>query len=330
MPSTESPTPLAGRRIAVTGAAGFIGNTICRRLAEDGALVRGIDIAAAGAERVRAAGAEFAAADVTSATALREALDGAEIVIHAAAFVRDWGTMAEFVEVNVRGTAMVLDAAEAVNAERVVHISSVVVYGYDDPSEQDESAFLRSYGIPYIDTKSSSDRLARRRGAVVVRPGDVYGPGSIPWVLRPLELAKSGQMAVPSGERRMLPVYVDDLVDAALVGAVAGERGEAYTAWDDRRPVSFGEHFDRIAQMAGARPARRLPRPLLELLGAAVEAGSRLSGGPPPFTARAVTFLDRRGTASTARMRGLGWEPRVPYERGMGLTEDWLRAEGLI
>ncbi len=76
-------------------------------------------------------------------------------------------------------------------------ISSVVVYGYDDPAEQDETAHLRTCGIPYIDTKSGLDRLARRRGAVVVRPGDVYGPRSVPWALRPLELAKAGQLAVP-------------------------------------------------------------------------------------------------------------------------------------
>ena len=79
--------------------------------------------------------------------------------------------------VNVGGTVNVLDAAEAAGAERVVHLSSVVVYGYDDPADQDETAHRRTVGIPYIDTKSASDRLALRRGAVVIRPGDVYGPG---------------------------------------------------------------------------------------------------------------------------------------------------------
>ena len=71
--------------------------------------------------------------------------------------------MEEFVRVNVGGTAAVLDAASAAGVARVVHVSSVVVYGYHAPGEQDESAHMRSYGIPYIDTKSASDRLARRR-----------------------------------------------------------------------------------------------------------------------------------------------------------------------
>ena len=85
----------------------------------------------------------------------------------------------------------------AAGGERAVHISSVVVYGYDDPGEQEEGAHLRTYGIPYIDTKSASDRVARRRGAIVVRPGDVYGTGSVPWVVRPLELPRAGRLAVP-------------------------------------------------------------------------------------------------------------------------------------
>ncbi len=331
MAASEHRARFSGRQVAVTGAGGFIGNALCRKLAAEGADVRGLDVSTSAAAAVTDAGARFFAADVTDISALREALDGTEIVVHAAAYVRDWGSMAEFVEVNVRGSALVLDAADEMGAKRVVQISSVVFYGYDDPSEQDENAYGRTYGIPYIDTKTASDNLARRRGAVVVRPGDVYGPGSIPWVLRPLQLARSGLMALPSGERRMLPVYVDDLVEAILAAALDGRAGEAYAAWDDSRPVSFAEHFDRLAAMAGARPARRWPRPALEFLGALAEAASRLSKSPPRFSARAVTFVDRRGTASTKLTRErLGWEPRVPYDEGMRLTEEWLRAEGLL
>jgi nucleoside-diphosphate-sugar epimerase len=214
---------------------------------------------------------------------------------------------------------------------RVVHLSSVVVYGYDDPSEQDESAARRVTGIPYIDTKSASDRLACRRGAVVVRPGDVYGPGSVPWVVRPIELARSGRIAIPGrGEGILLPVFIDDLVEAILRGLEEGEPGRPYTAWDGV-PVTVGEYFDRLAAIAGARPARRLPRPVLELIGAAAEAAARLRGADPSFTSRATTFVDRRGTVSTERIREeLGWEPRVPLDEGLRRTEEWLRSTGLV
>ncbi len=316
--------------MVVTGAGGFIGGAVCAALVADGASVAGLDVDASAAARVAGVGAEPFVADVTDRAAAAAALDEAEVVVHAAAFVHDWGSMEEFVRVNVAGTAAMLDAASEAGVERFVQISSVVVYGYDHPGEQGEEAFRRAYGIPYIDTKSASDRLAARRGAVVIRPGDVYGPGSIPWIVRPLELARGGALAVPSpGDGVMLPVYIDDLVEAVLLGAEAGRPGRAYTAWSGT-PVAFADYFARIAEIAGGAAPRTLPRPILEGVGAATELMARLRGRTPAFTSRAPTFVDRRGTVSTERIRTeLGWEPRVGLDEGLRRSAEWARAEGL-
>ena len=319
------------RRVAVTGAGGFIGGAVATALRREGADVIGIDAAPAARERLAQAGIESAHCDVTDAPALADALGGAELVVHAAALVREWGAMEDFVRVNVGGAASVLDAAAAAGVARVVQVSSVVVFGYEHPGEQDETAHLRTYGIPYIDTKSASDRLAVRRGAVVVRPGDVYGPGSIPWTVRPLELARAGQLALPGrGDGVMLPVYIDDLVEAIVLAALAGTPGRAYTAWEGV-PVSFRDYFTRLAEIAGAPPPRLLPRAVLELAGAGLEAWSRLRSRPPAFTSRSATFLDRRGVVTPDRIREeLGWEPRVPLVEGLRRTAAWARAEGLL
>jgi nucleoside-diphosphate-sugar epimerase len=321
---------LSGRRATVTGAGGFIGNAVCRRLVEDGVSVTGLDVNPAAAARVQESGAEFALADVTDPEALDAGLSGADLVVHTAAYVDEGGEMAEFVRVNVGGTINVLDAAERAGAERVAHISSVVVYGYDDPSEQDESAYRRACGVPYIDTKSASDAIACRRGAIVIRPGDVYGPGSIPWAVRPAQLARTGRLAVPGdGSGLMLPLFIDDLVDSVLLGLGRGKPGEAYTAWWDERPVTFEEYFSRIAEIVDGRPPRRLPRHLMTAIGGAMELAARLRAGSPPFTRSAVLFIDRRGTISTRRAREeLGWQPRVGLEEGIRRTGEWLRAEG--
>ncbi len=318
----------AGRRVAVTGAGGFIGGAACRRLVAEGAEVVGIEVDEAAAERVRASGAEPVVADVTDRERLDAALADVDLVIHTAALVHEGRDMDGFVRVNVGGTANLLDAAEAAGAERVVHVSSVVVYGYHAPGEQDESAQLRTYGLPYIDTKVASDRLARRRGAVVIRPGDVYGPGGPQWILRPAELARAGRQFLPAGGGTMLPAYVDDLVDALLAGFERGEPGEAYTVWDGK-PVSFEEHFRRIAEMVGGEPPRRLPRPALAAAASAIEALARLRGRPPEFSPAAITYVERRGTVSNRRAREeLGWSPRVSYGEGMRRTAEWLSHSG--
>jgi nucleoside-diphosphate-sugar epimerase len=324
-------TKISGRLVAVTGAGGFIGGAVCRKLAAEGASVRGLDVDASRESLVRDSGAEFAVADVTDREGLAEALEGAELVVHAAAYVREWGDMAEFVRVNVGGTANVLDAAAAAGAERVLHLSSVVTYGYEARGEQSEDGYLRACGNPYVDTKSASERVARRRGAVVIRPGDVYGPRSVPWTLRILEMAKAGQIVVPSDVGLMWPVYVDDLADAVALGLRRGRDGAVYTCYWDERPVTYEEYFNEYARMAGRRPVRRVPRPVAAAAAAAAELYSRLSGSPPPFNRFSVAYLGRPGTASTARAREeLGWAPKVGLEEGIGRTEAWLRSEGLL
>ena len=206
----------------------------------------GIDLAEGPTQGEGSGVAEWRLADVSDPTGIAAALEGVELVVHTAAYVREWGEMEEFIRVNVQGTVNVLDAAEAAGAERVIHLSSVVVYGYEDEREQDESAFRRSVGFPYIDTKSASDRIALRRGAVVIRPGDVYGPGSTPWLLRPVELSRSGQLALPGrGEGTMLPVYIDDLTEAIVLALRRGVPGRAYTVWDGE-PVRSEEHTSEL------------------------------------------------------------------------------------
>ena len=321
---------LSGRKAAVTGAGGFIGAAVCRRLVAEGCAVTGLDIDEGREERVRSTGATFAVADVSDAARASEALAGAELIVHTAAIVSDLGEMADFVKVNVGGTRNVLDAAEAGGAERVVHVSSVVVYGYDDPAEQDEDAFRRTYGIPYIDTKTASDRIACTRGAIVVRPGDVYGPESVSWAIRPVEMAKAGQLALPRGERMMLPVYIDDLAESIALALRRGRPGRAYTVWDGSR-VTFEDLWNRYARLVGGREARRLPRAVTYVVGAGYEALARLRGEPPPFGRYAATLVDRRGTVSNRRAREeLGWEPHVNFDLGMRRTEEWLRAEGHV
>ena len=328
---------LTGRSCVVTGAGGFIGLALCRRLAADGAGVRGLDVDPEAAGRVAAAGAAFTVCDTTKPEALRDALAGAELVVHAAARVSDWGPMDDFVRVNVRGTRNVLDAARETGAERVVQISSVASWGYEHTDELDEDAPPRPCGIPYIDTKGASDALAlsrARRGdpIVVVRPGDVYGPGSVPWAVRPLEGIRTRQfMLVGKGDGLMTPVYVDDLIDAIVLALTApGATGRAFTVWDGVT-VTCAEFFGHYARMLGRRGIPRLPRPLAATAGAAQELAARITRRPPAFTRNAILFVSRKAPYSNKRAREvLGWQPKVDLEEGMRRTETWFRGQGLL
>jgi nucleoside-diphosphate-sugar epimerase len=312
---------LEGARIAVTGAGGFIGRATAARLREAGADVVGLDLRD---------GPDVRACDVRDAAAVARALDGADGVVHAAATVAETGAMADFVAVNVRGTANVLRAA---GDAKVVQVSSVATWGYafaEDLHDEDEP--VRATGAPYIDTKAASQRLALRHGAAVVRPGDVYGPGSQPWTVRPVQLMARGRFALPApGDGVMTPVYVDDLVDG-LVRALAheGAHGRAYTCWDGT-PVPAREFFGHYARLLGQDGVRLVPRPVLAVAARAAELADRARGRTPELGAEGLTYLSRRAAYPNARAREeLGWTPQVALEDGMARTAAWLREAGLV
>jgi nucleoside-diphosphate-sugar epimerase len=324
---------LAGTRVAVTGAGGFIGGALCRRLTAEGAGVLGLDIDASAADRVGAAGADFRVCDTTDADAVAAALPGCELVVHTAAIVADFGPMEDYVRVTVRGTRNVLDAAQATGVQRVVHVSSIAVWGSEHRAPLPEEAEPRPSGWPYQDTKAASDVLARRRGAVVVRPGDVYGPGSKQWAIRPLETMKSGRFALPRGRDGMVtPVYIDDLVDCLVLAASsdAAEPGQAYVAWPGQ-VVSAADFMGYYARMLGRDRVPRLPATAHRAAVWVEERAARLARRPPAVTAEAVRYLNREHAYTVSRAReDLGWEPQVDLEEGMRRTEAWFREEGLL
>jgi nucleoside-diphosphate-sugar epimerase len=312
--------------VAVTGAAGFIGAAVCGALEAEGHRAIGIDLAATGP------GERYRRADVSDRAALGAALDGATHVVHAAALVAEHGPMADFVRVNVGGTRNVLDAAEGAAVRRVVHVSSVAVWGYEFGRDVAEDDPPRPCGSPYVDTKGASELLARAHGATVVRPGDVYGPRSGPWVVRPVEAMRRGIFRLPRGGRGILtPVFVDDLVACLLRALVhPAAEGEAFTAHDGH-PVTAAAFFAHHARWLGRRRVSSAPAPLVRLGGRALELEGRARGRPPLLGRDAGLFVSRRAAYPNARaLERLGWKPRVPLAEGMRRTEAWARAERLV
>src|SRR5687767_12529131 len=296
--------------VAVTGAGGFIGAAMVTRLAAEGHDVIGIDVDPGAAVRVTEAGAQFRRADTSDRGAVRGALQGAELVVHTAALLPGDASMSDAIRVNVGGTENVCVAAGDQGVQRVVHLSSVAAWGYDFRSDITEAEPLATHSShPYIATKAASELVARKHGATVVKPGDVYGPGSHPWAVLPFEMIRSRRIALPMKGRGILTlVYVDDLVDCVLRALTTPEaEAGAFTAWDGR-PVTAKEFFDHYARMLGRNGVPTAPTALLHLV-------MRLMPGVDPDD---LQFLMRRAVYPNARAREvLGWQPRVALEEGM-------------
>ena len=316
----------------ITGAAGFIGRAATERLVAEGAEVLGLDISPSGEETVLSVGGEWFQGSTTDRHSLAAAFRGATGVIHTAALVSDFGTMDEFIEVNVRGTRNVLDAAESAGVTSVVHVSSVASWGYDFTRSPKDESFTRRQGVPYVDTKAASDDMALRRGAAVVRPGDVYGPRSVPWTIRPIEALQNGSFVLPGGgQGLMTPVFIDDLVDLVLRALAAPEAsGRAVTGFAGE-PVTAAEFFDHYARMLGKQATPTAPRALATAGILALSAVARLRGRQPDISTNAITFISRKESYATELAETLlGWKPQISLVEGMQVTEEWLRSSGLL
>jgi nucleoside-diphosphate-sugar epimerase len=207
-----------------------------------------------------------------------------------------------------------------------VHLASVAVWGYEYDHDLSEDAPPRTVGNPYIDTKAASELLALRRGAAVVRPGDVYGPRSNPWVIRPLRAFQGGMFLLPGkGDGIVTPIYVDDLVDCVVRALEHPDAaGTAFTCWDGV-PVTAREFFEHHARWAG-RKLRFAPLPLV-----AVAAKLGELTGQAEVHPASLQFISRKAVFPNTRAREvLGWEPKVTLDEGMRRVEEWLRSEALI
>lgn len=323
-----------GSVVAITGIGGFIGLRLAEVFREAGATVRGLELEGSAAARARASGFEVLDGDVTRPESARKLVQGASVVLHTAAIVGEGGDLEVYRRVNVRGVVTMAEAAREAGARRFVHLSSVMVHGFTFPQNVTEDGPLRGEGNAYCQTKIESEAALRpleREGfdVTVIRPGDVYGPGSIPWVVRPLELMKKGLFALPDGGSGVINhIHVDSLAHGIQL-AVEQDASGTFTLADGVA-TSCREYFGFLARMAGVS-LRSLPS--WALLGAfsVIAPAFEAFKQQPPARADAVRYLLRPHAYSIEKARRvLGFEPRRSLADGMAQVESWAKAQRLV
>ncbi len=318
-------------KIFVTGALGFIGRALLERYRAAGAEVAGVD-------RRGDASLGVVAGDVSEPASFRDWLHGCDVVFHTAAVVSNVAPEEAFWRVNVLGTRRLLAACAVESVGRFVHLSSVAAFGFDFPDGVDETWPLRPNGNHYVDTKIASEQAVLQAHAAgeiacsIVRPADVYGPGSRPWTVLPVEMIRSGQFLLPERGRGIFsPIYVDNLVDGLeAVASNEAASGQVFVLGDGVG-VPTAEFFGHYARMLGRGPLRSLPTPLAE--GVAGLAGAVLGalGRETEVSAETMRMLARRGTYSIEKARRvLGFEPKIDLAEGMQRTQRWLADRGML
>lgn len=345
------------RTILVTGAGGFVGGRLVEVLHAIGR-----DPVRAGVRRWSSAArigrfpVEIAQCDVADPAGIDRALRGVSAVVHCAVGDR---------RVTVDGTRNLLAAAQRAGVERVVHLSTVAVYG-DGAGEFDEQCAPRRTGDAYGDSKLEAEEICRefaQRGlpVAILRPSLIYGPFSSSWTIEWAQRlrARPWLLADEDCQGTCNLLYIDDLVGAVLRALSRTEAvGEIFNVNGPERPT-WSEYFRALNAAMGlpelvpARPvashlSAHLMRPVRGLAKFALAHGQkqimalyqrydwakaimRIAEGAIRKTPTTGEFslLRRNVSFSTAKAEArLGWKPVFSMRDGVELSAAWLRHHG--
>jgi nucleoside-diphosphate-sugar epimerase len=307
----------------VTGASGFIGGALTKRLVGEGWTVRALARSERSAQAVRALGATAVKGDLDDVGAMRAGAEGCDVAFHCAAHLGEWGNPADFERVNVTGTSNALGATLEAGVGCFVHVGTEAALMNGQPLVNvDESAPLQPNSKAlYSRTKARAEQVAREGGAVVVRPRLVWGPGDTTILPALADAVRRKRFAwIAGGTHRTSTTHVDNVVEGLLLGASKGTAGEAYFVTDGE-PQVFRDFVTRLLATQGIEaPGKSVPRSVPGALATIGEAAWRVLPlpGRPPVTRLAFWLASQECTIDITRARrDLGYSPVTSVDRGM-------------
>jgi nucleoside-diphosphate-sugar epimerase len=319
----------------VTGATGQLGSHIVEQLRSAGESVRVLVRPGRDLDFLRQQGAVIVEGDLRDAAAVARAAQGASIVYHCAAKVSDWGPWQSFEEEAVTATRNVVAACKSAGVERLLHVSSISVYGHPTPAPGDrivedtplgQRFWLWDY---YPRAKLLAEQIAREfPNTTIVRPSWLYGPRdriTIPRVIP--ALIERRVPIIGSGENFLNIIYAGDVAAGAIRAAnLPNAVGQAYNLCSEGEVTQQDLLNTLTDALSLPRVTKHIPYWLAIRWAFVLEAFGKLlrRPKPPTITRRAIYLIGRSTQFSTQKAREqLGWTPKVGIQEGVRRTLEW-------
>lgn len=325
------------RTALVTGATGFTGGALCKRLVQDGWSVSAFARPSGRVQQLTELGVNCRIVDLTAPQQVYEQFPNVDVVFHvAAAYRTEHADRDEFRRINLEGTRNMLEAARKRGVGRFVHCSTVGVQGHiaDPPADENYRFAPNDH---YQRSKMEGELVAREYFAqglpgAVIRPAPIYGPGDMRFLKLFRSINRGVFVMIGSGEVYYHMVYIDDLVDGFLLASSHEKAlGEVFTIAGPNF-ISLNGLITEIARVLG-RPTPRFRIPVAPAYAAAVvcEKVCNLLGISAPLYPRRVEFFQMsRGFTTDKAQRMIGYQPKVDLATGLQRTSGWYRNEGLL
>ena len=320
----------------VTGANGFIGSNLCASLIKRGDTVVGLVRPESDLTFLNdLSELKVVTGDIAQKQTLVTAMQNTRIVYHVAGCAVDWGPWETFRLVNVAGVQNVMEAALQCGVKRVVHLSSVSVYGFAGGINIDENhPLVARPDDPYITTKTEGEKLALGYNSdqlevTVIRPAGVYGPNDRTTTLQIAPVLLSRQFGyVDGGKHIMAPVYIDNLIQLMHQAAESDAApGQVYNAVDDGL-TTWKEYIEGMCDELDCKypwlsVARWIAWPLAVMIDyTAKRFNKKESPMINKYRVRAV-MKDHHYSTEKAK-RDLGYQPMVSTREGIKKTIQWF------
>ena len=323
------------RTVLVTGATGFLGGAVSRRLARLGWEVRATGRNEAAGRALAREEVRFRRAALEHPEEVRGLCDDQHAVVHCAARSSPWGTQEEFETANVQATANLLRAARTARVRRFVHVSTPSVY-FDFRHRlalTEESPLASRPANLYVATKLTAERLVLRAAegmpVIILRPRAIFGPGDTTIFPRLLRAARRGRLPTVGDGRNIVDLtFIDNAVEAVTcaLDAPPACHGHVFNVTDGQ-PVVLWEFIRSLLEPLGlSTPRHRLPLAAARALGTLCETWGRLTGWEPEVTAYSLGVLGYSQTFDLSKARTLlGYHPTIPTDEGARRLVEALR-----
>jgi nucleoside-diphosphate-sugar epimerase len=319
--------------VLITGGGGFVGSHLVENQLRQGYRVRTVDMhveqLAHVADHSRL---EIVVGDITDVDLLTRLVQGIDHIYHlASAHLQTSVPDTRYWEVNVEGTKRLLRAAHAAGVKRVVHCSSVGVFGEINNPPADETAPCHPTNI-YEQTKLAGEQAAlefsRQSGlpVVVVRPAWVYGP-RCPRTHKLFRTIKKGRfVVVGDGQALRHPIYISDAVKGLELSAQMDNAIGGVYIIAGSTPVTVEALAQMISDVLGVpAPHRRIPVVPAKAVAYALQFAFKPLKREPPFSRRSVDFFLKDNAYDISKAeRELGFHPQVDLREGLTKTWRWL------
>lgn len=326
--------------VLITGGTGFIGYRLALHCLERGDAVKilgqeNTPAETANRELIEREGAQIVLGSVTDIPELKDLFDGVDVVFHLAATQHEMNVPdQQFWDVNVEGTRHVFEGAIAAGVKRVVHGSTIGVYGVPTTvvTEKTECEPDNIYGVTKLEGEKLALSFKDKIGVAAIRIPEVYGPGDQRLVKLFRGISKNVFFMIGCGQNMHHVIYIDDLVTGFLQAAEhPNVHGDVFLL-AGKEPVTTDQMVGTVAKVLGC-PFPRIRAPMLPFLVTAfvMEKALRPFGIQPPLHRRRLDFFRKTFTlCSQKSMDTFGFDPRVGFTEGAKRTAAYYQKMGYL